>query len=347
MEFGDIQDQVQDGEVPRARSVSPEPAFGAIDVGTSSCRLLIARPQDSGFSVIDSFARNVRLGQGVIDTGRLNEQAMDRVIKALQICVQKLDSYEISGSRAVATAACRFASNSDLFVDRVAAETGIRIEVIQPDEEARLAVKGCAPLLNREQEHALIFDIGGGSTQVIWLRVDGPEPEILALHSIGKGVVSLTERYEGHLSAPKVYDDCVAKIAAEIAEFSDANGIDPFVSAGRVQMIGTSGTVTTLAGMELGLERYIRSRVDGILMDFDRITSLTSYLRELGPAQLAAQPCIGHNRADLMLAGCAILDAICHCWPVGRLRVADRGLREGILLELMEPSALGVRAHGA
>lgn len=329
------QETVPLGTMARPQDALLPDAYGAIDIGTSSCRLLVARPSRDGFDVIDSFARNVRLGQGVISTGMLSDQAMGRVLKALGICVQKMQHHGVAEFRAVATAACRFAANRSAFVDRVERETGLRVEIIQPDEEARLAVVGCSPLLENTTDHALLFDIGGGSTQVIWLALTADGPEIIDLHSVGKGVVSLTEHYDRHLSAPKVYEDCVAAIANELAAFSARNGIDQAVEAGAVQMIGTSGTVTTLAGMELGLERYIRNRVDGTEMNFERITALTTFLRDLGPSQLAAQPCIGHSRADLMLAGCAILDAICRCWPVGRLRVADRGLREGILLELM------------
>ncbi len=311
------------------------PAFAAIDIGTSSCRILIARPKNQGFCVIDSYARNVRLGEGLVANGVLSDQAMDRALEVLTVCAQKIDHHKVAHMRAVATEACRRAGNIGAFVSRVKRELDIDIDVIDTEEEARLAIAGCLPLLTRDVPHGLVFDIGGGSTQLIWLGCRNGNAEVIGTHSIPNGVVSLTERYGNRLGDPLAYDTCVAEMAGAVKEFCMLHGIADAVARGEVQMIGTSGTVTTLAGIEMGLERYIRSQVDGASMSFDRIGTLTEFLRCLELPQLAAQPCIGEDRAELMLAGCAILEAICTCWPVGRLKVADRGLREGILLDLI------------
>ena len=265
---------------------------------------------------------------------------MDRALGALTICAEKMDQHGVAVSRAVATEACRRAHNIDTFTGRVKRDLGIEVEVIGTEEEARLAIAGCVPLLSCDRPKGLVFDIGGGSTQLMWLGCRDGAADVLATHSIPNGVVSLTERFGARLGDPVVYETCVEEMAGAVREFCKLHGIGGAVRNGEVQMIGTSGTVTTLAGIEMGLERYIRSQVDGASMSFERIVTLTEFLRRLELPQLAAQPCIGEDRAELMLAGCAILEAICTCWPVGRLKVADRGLREGILLDLM-------RRHGA
>lgn len=311
------------------------PRFAAIDIGTSSCRMLIARSKGDGFQVVDSFARNVRLGSGVSVTGVLSDEAMDRAVTALTICMEKINEQVVYRHRAVATEACRKARNIDQFLVRVQQELGLDVEVIGTDEEARLAIAGCLPLLNGEQPYGLVFDIGGGSTQLAWLGCRGGTAEVIGTHSIPNGVVSLTDKYGSKLADPSVYQTCVDEMAQKVRDFCHSHRIADFVRRGEVQMIGTSGTVTTLAGIEMGLERYIRSQVDGASLSFERIGTLTEFLRRLELPQLAAQPCIGEDRAELMMAGCAILEAICTCWPVGRLKVADRGLREGILLDLM------------
>ncbi len=325
----------QENQIPRLTPSDKPPRFAAIDIGTSSCRMLIARSKGDGFQVVDSFARNVRLGSGVSVTGVLSDDAMDRAIVALGICMEKIREQGVHRHRAVATEACRKARNIDGFLVRVQRELDLDVEVIGTDEEARLAIAGCLPLLNREQRYGLVFDIGGGSTQLAWLGCRDGNAEVIGTHSIPNGVVSLTDRYGSKLADPSLYENCVDEMSGKVRDFCHSHRIADYVGRGEVQMIGTSGTVTTLAGIEMGLERYIRSQVDGASLSFERIGTLTEFLRRLELPQLAAQPCIGEDRAELMLAGCAILEAICTCWPVGRLKVADRGLREGILLDLM------------
>ncbi|MDJ0684809.1 MAG: Ppx/GppA phosphatase family protein [Alphaproteobacteria bacterium] len=329
--------------------------YAAIDLGTSSCRLLVARPHpphrpappQSNFQVVASYARNVRLGEGVGENGALSDAAMARAMEALRHIDGKMRQNSVTRLRGVATAACRRASNSLDFLDTVRDAFGFKLDIIDPQEEARLALHGCLPLMDEGRPYGLVFDIGGGSTQIIWMKRNAeggpgagsgtkqPDVSVLATHSVPDGVVSLTERYGAKLADPHVYDRCVAELADSIGRFCKAHGVKEAVEAGQVQMIGASGTVTTLAGIEMGLRRYIRSEVDGATLSFQRVQRLTGFLRDLGRADLAAQPCIGEDRAELMRAGCAILDALCACWPVGRLRVADRGLREGILLDMM------------
>ena len=321
----------------------PQPNYAALDLGTNNCRLLIARPARGGFRVVDAFSRIVRLGEGLSATGELSEAAMARTIDALKVCAGKIGQRRVVGGRYVATEACRRADNCAAFLDRVRDEIGIELEIISTAEEARLVVVGCAPLLHSRIPYALVFDIGGGSTEIVWVRRHGAHseagtPEILGSVSLPFGVVTFTERFGGIEVSPAIYRAMVAEAEAALRPFEREHGIRREVRARQVQMLGSSGTVTTLAGVHLALPRYIRAFVDGSMLTFDQIELVSRHLAGLDIEGRAANPCVGRERADLVLSGCAILDAICATWPVGRLRVADRGIREGILFELMQGS---------
>jgi exopolyphosphatase/guanosine-5'-triphosphate,3'-diphosphate pyrophosphatase len=262
---------------------------------------------------------------------------MARTIEALKICADKISAHGVTGARYIATEACRRAINCADFMQRVQRETGIALEIISSDEEARLVVRGCAPLLDRRVPYALVFDIGGGSTELAWLRwCDGEhEPEILDSLSLPHGVVTLSDRYGGRDVPASVYAAMVDEIHAAITDVERRHGIRRHIANDAVQMLGSSGTVTTLAAVHLALPRYNRRRIDGAVLSFDDLGRASRLLAGQSHDERARNPCIGMERADLVLAGCAILDAICLLWPVGRLRVADRGIREGILLGLM------------
>ena len=316
--------------------LSEGPVYGALDLGTNNCRLLVALPTGRSFEVIDSFSRIVRLGEGLQASGRLSEPAIERTIAALQVCASKLRRRSVTRLRCVATEACRQADNCDTFVDRVDLETGVRLEIINTKEEARLAASGCAPLLRRDLDRALVFDIGGGSTEVMWLSVpaDG-QLEVIDSISVPWGVVKMAESYGGHEITPKLYRDMVEEIRRHLLPFEEQHRITREIARRRVQMVGSSGTVTTLAGIHLDLPRYQRDMVDGQFLSFGQISAVTQRLCRMDYKARSAQPCVGPERADLVVAGCAILAAICLLWPVGSLRVADRGVREGILFSLM------------
>lgn len=310
--------------------------LAALDLGTNNCRLLVARPNGGGFRVVDAFSRIVRLGEGLTASGRLSEAAMGRTVAALRICADKMRRRGVTHARSVATEACRRADNCDEFLDRVRDETGLSIEIISTQEEAALAFNGCAPLLRGHRARALVFDIGGGSTELGWLTLaPGRSLCLEGWMSVPLGVVNLTERYGGDCFTAETYEAMVAEVAAHLRPFEAAHGIARETAAGAVQMLGTSGTVTTLAGVHLGLARYDRSVVDGCYLDFATIRSISRSLAAMDCARRAGSPCIGPERADLVVAGCAILEAICAQWPVGQLRVADRGVREGILFDLL------------
>jgi len=316
------------------------PQYAALDLGTNNCRLLIARPAGPGFRVVDAFSRIVRLGEGLAATGTLSEEAMSRALDALKVCADKIAVRNVAAGRYVATEACRQAANCEVFLARVREEVGLDIEIIPSTEEARLVVSGCAPLLNPRIPYAIVFDIGGGSTEIVWLRLWSGHgrrrrPQILGSVSLPFGVVTLTDRFGGSEVPPATYRAMVTEAIAALAPFERAHDLLRHVRTGRVQMLGSSGTVTTLAGIHLALPRYTRALVDGSVLTFEQISAVSSHLAGLDLAGRAANPCVGRERADLVLSGCAILDAICMTWPVGRLRVADRGVREGILFDLM------------
>ena len=322
--------------------------YAALDLGTNNCRLLVAKPTRDGFRVIDAFSRIVRLGEGVGVTGRLSNDAMARTISALKICARKMRRRGVTLSRNVATQACRQAENCDEFLDRVHCETGLQLDIISSGEEARLAVDGCAPLLDPAARQALVFDIGGGSTELTWLRVPhGGRVEVIAWMSLPCGVVTLAERYGGIDVSADLYERMVGEVRTVLQRFDDEHGLGGVLARDRVQMLGTSGTVTTLAGVHLGLPRYDRSRVDGLWLSFDHAFDVSERIRAMSYDARAANPCIGRERADLVVAGCAILAAICRTWPVGRLRVADRGVREGLLLAMMQAADNGMAATAA
>ncbi len=316
-------------------------AYAALDLGTNNCRLLVARPVDGGFRVIDAFSRIVRLGEGLERDGELSGAAMDRTIDALKVCAMKMRRRRVVRARNVATEACRRAGNCDLFLDRVRSETGLDIEIISSIEEAKLAVAGCAPLIKEEVSHALVFDIGGGSTELMWVRRQDGAAAVIASASLPFGVINLSEAHGTDIVPRAVYDAMIADVEAPLKEFDALHGIRPMIEGGAAQMLGTSGTVTTLAGIHLKLARYDRQAVDGSYLSADAIRVVNNQLLAMDCRARAKEPCVGPARADLVLAGCAILDAILRTWPAPGLVVADRGLREGILLGLMGRSGAG------
>lgn len=298
--------------------------------------MLVARPQPRrAFRVIDAFSRITRLGEGVATTGRLSEEAMSRTVAALRACADKMARNRVTHARLVATEACRRAANHAEFAARVAGETGLELNIISAHEEAGLALAGCSSLMEPNVPWALVFDIGGGSTELVWVRNDHGRHEVQGVQSLPVGVVTLAEEMGEQLNTPAGYHQAVADIGRRLAEFESRHAIAGRLDDGAVQMLGTSGTVTTLAALHLDLDRYERNLVDGVDLHFDHIAAVTARLAAMTTAERAGHPCIGPERADLVLAGCAILEAMCRLWPLASVRVADRGVREGLLLAMM------------
>ena len=354
---------------PVESSASPKPdpseLYAALDLGTNSCRMLIAQPKGSQFHVVDSFSKSVQLGSGLEQSGRLSRASMARTVQAMRICQQKLKRHKVEHMRLVATEACRRACNARSFINQVRRETGLKLEIIEPEEEARLAVISCAPLVSTRTEQLLVVDIGGGSTELVWIDLtsvpqrDRPKA-IMRLHagfhppespfpaakvvdwiSVPLGVATLRDQFRD-------VEDDAARFAlmswffeeslAEFAPYKDEQAREGF------QIIGTSGTVTTVAASHLGLKRYDRTKVDGLRMTSDQIDRVIRGYLELGEEGRRKDPRIGQDRQALIMSGAAILQALLRCWPTDRLSVADRGLREGLLYAQM--SADGVLEDG-
>ncbi|EJF82095.1 Ppx/GppA phosphatase family protein [Bartonella doshiae] len=318
-----------------------EPLYAALDLGTNNCRLLIATPGKPGcFRVVDAFSRIVRLGEGLVNNGFLNTQAMDRTIEALKICHLKLKQRHIKHYRLVATEACRLAENGKHFIQRVLEETGLELEIVDRETEARFAVSGCGTLVEPNTDAVVLFDIGGGSSEIVLLDVSQKRSlrlaeQITAWTSLPVGVVTLAERFGGEEVSLDDFEKMKSYVRFFLNKFSDRHKLGALAQSSRFHLLGTSGTITTLAGIYLNLERYDRRQVDGIWMRDADITLMTKRLLSWDVKKRITNPCIGQERADLVLAGCAILDVIREVWPSQRLRVADRGVREGILIELM------------
>lgn len=321
-----------------ARAEASGAAYAALDLGTNNCRLLIASPSQAGFRVLDSFSRIVRLGEGLGNSGLLSSASMDRALAALAACAEKLSRRPLRGFDAVATEACRQARNGPDFIARVEAEIGIRLRIISGREEAELAMESCAPLLGDGDRRALLFDIGGGSTEIAWIRAaakPGDVPELIGYISLPIGVVTLAERCGTACFTEAGFFAVVDEVAAHLQAFDRLHCIGQEIRAGGVRLMGTSGTVTTLAGVVMALPRYRRPLVDGSTLDCEAADAALGDLFAMGRAALAAHPCVGPDRVDFVLPGCAIYAAIRRIWPTKTLRVADRGLREGILMRMM------------
>jgi exopolyphosphatase/guanosine-5'-triphosphate,3'-diphosphate pyrophosphatase len=325
------------------------PTYAALDLGTNNCRLLVARATRDGFRVIDAFSRIIRLGEGVTASGRLSEAAIARAVEALRVCRNKIRNRGVTRARLIATEACRAAENGPEFLSRVREEVGIELEIVDRETEARLAATGCTPLVDPSSNGVILFDIGGGSSELVRLgrtvraQAGPPHPEVEAWVSLPMGVVTLAERHGGVTVSRESFEAMIA----EVAEFVDRFAAQHGGGLDGMHLLGTSGTVTTIAGVYLELPRYERRRVDGCWMNDDQIAGVVERLLAMSYQDRVANPCIGAERADLVLAGCAILEAIRRAFPCQRLRVADRGLREGMLVQMMREDGVWGRAEAA
>ena len=320
--------------------------YAALDLGTNNCRLLIAKGSGDNFKVIDSYSRVVELGKGLEKTGRLSQASMDAAVEALTLCARKIKSKQVKSWRCVATEACRKAENGQEFLNRVKSESGLSLELISPRVEARLAVMGCINLVDPSKDVALVIDIGGGSTELSWvdirkIRQDNPparihRPPISAWASLPIGVVTLSEKIPEHEYRNQWYEDMKDHVRLMIDNAGCETRFTKAFEQGRGHLIGTSGTITSLAGIHLKLPYYQRDKVDGLWLRSKHAVAVARDMASRSPESRAQEPCIGADRARLLVAGCAITDVLCEKWPSKMIRVADRGLREGILIGLMD-----------
>ena len=328
---------VEQAERGQSRRTPREGAggFAAIDLGTNNCRLLVGVPSGGSFRVVDSFSRIVRLGEGLHKQPQLSVPAMERTLSALAVIAARLERRPMRGVRAVATEACRQADNGAEFLTRAEEETGLHFDLISTREEAELTLESCEPLLAGPGRRALLFDIGGGSTELGWVRLGDGAPELIGYDSLPIGVVSLAERFGDAAFTASGFQDMVDDVKQRLCAFEQVHCIAHEARLGGVRLLGTSGTVTTLAGVALNLDRYRRPLVDGAVLSTVAAGEALALLRRLGPAGLAAHPCVGPDRVEFVLPGCAVFEAIRQTWPIAEVTVADRGLREGMLLRMM------------
>ena len=335
--------QAADADRPRSGAT-----YAALDLGTNNCRLLVARPTGDSFRVVDAFSRIIRLGEGMSASGRLSDAAIARAVDALAVCRDKMKNRAVTRARLIATEACRSAANGADFRARIAGEVGLELEIVDRETEATLAASGCTPLLDPRAKGVMLFDIGGGSSELVRLgpsrssRRGPPLPDILGWISVPIGVVTLAERHGGVAVTRDIYEAMVSEVAGFITHFAGEHhlrGLD------EVHLLGTSGTVTTIAGVHLGLKRYDRRYVDGCWITDEQISTVIERLLAMSYEERVANACIGAERADLVLAGCAILEAIRRAFPCERVRVADRGLREGMLVQMMRADGVWGRAE--
>ena len=326
----------------------PNECYAALDLGTNNCRLLVASSSDpagipnKALKILDSYSRIVRLGEGVSDTGMLDADAMDRTMKALATCKSKLDKFPGVKGRFVATEACRRAGNAEMFLEKVRSELDLEIDIISNEEEARLAFLGCSSLLYKDTRFALAFDIGGGSTEFLWVRIDPEQPLtsykrhlIQDWLSLPCGVMNMSERFGGAAFTEMYFEEIVDNLVQQLLPMDRANNISTQIRDNKVQMLSTSGTVTTLAAIHLGLEQYDRSKVDGLRLKVEDARAATEMLLKMTPTERSLHPCIGAYRTDFILSGCAIFEAIARTWPIEHITIADRGVREGVIVSLM------------
>lgn len=332
----------------RSKNGRKPKTYAALDLGTNNCRLLIAKPSGDGFQVVDSYSKVVRLGKGLSESGRLSDESMALAVEAIGVCARKIKAKNVRRWRCVATQACRQASNGAEFLAVVKKETGISLEIISPRVESRLAVMGCLNLIDMDKHVALVVDIGGGSTELSWVDIrrlkssqgsaSVHRPPISAWASLPIGVVTLSEQIPEHDDRAAWYAQMKDKVRSCLVEAGcETRFINTFKS-GKGHLIGTSGTITSLAGIHLKLPYYQRDKVDGLWMPSHAAVGIAREMASRSFEERAKEPSIGEDRAKLLVAGCAITDVICELWPSKRIRVADRGLREGMLMGLMKQS---------
>ena len=314
--------------------------IAALDLGTNNCRLLLAMPEGPAYRTICSFSKLVRLGEGVNESGRLNEAAMERTVAALSECAMKIQHFRPSHARYVATAACRKANNAAQFVRHVKQTIGLDLEIISPRQEASLAMAACFSVLDVRRSHALILDIGGGSTEIVWvsLNMEGGS-ELIDWDSLPCGVVALAERNSGHPKDLQSYKQVVKEVKELLMPFEASNNISSEIAGGNVQMIGMSGTIATLSAIHLNLEKYDSERVDGIGMSRKDVFNIIQELKEKVHGNRVEHPCIRVGQEDLIIPGCAILQAILETWPVSSVSVTNRSLTDGLVASMLPVAA--------
>lgn len=296
-----------------------------IDLGSNTVRLLVADVEGPGrWRVVAEHQTVTRLGEGLAATGALGEVPMARTLAVVRDYVARGAALGATETRIVATSAVREAANGSVFAAAVERATGWRVRVVSGEDEARLTLLGVRHGVGPLAGPVVVFDIGGGSTE--YILADGEQ--VRATASLRLGVVPLAERYPFPERVDRSrYAALLREVMRQLARELPAE----ILSARPAHLVGTAGTVTTLAALDLGLPRYDAGRVQGHRLSRAAIERLGARLGSLTVGERAALPCLEPGRADLIVPGVAIVMATLDCLGVDGLTVSDSGLREGIL----------------
>ena len=297
--------------------------FAAIDLGSTNCRLVIVDIIEDKYKIICSFSEILNLGRNLSFSNEFNDEIIEKTIEIFKIISQKLKYYNVLSYRCVATEACRQSINSDELVKRIHERTNIEIEIIPSKEEARLCLKSCLNHNVNLNDFNLVFDIGGGSTEIIIFDSIYSNKDFDFL-SIPIGVINFSEK----VSLFKT-EKVLGQLEKQMMFFSKKKKIhnEP------ISIIGSCGTVTTLCAIHLKLNYYQKSLVDNTLLEIEDLKQTCNFVKRLSSEEKEKHPCIGPQRINLLDNGILILEKILESWPVKRILVSDRGLREGIILD--------------
>jgi len=307
--------------------------IATIDVGSNTVRLLVADAGEaSAWRVLDEAQQVTRLGEGLAAAGVLGEAPAARTLAVVRAYAERGRRAGAARVRIVATSAVREAANGRAFAATIERATGVALRVVSGEEEARLTLLGVRRGLGDPAGALVVCDIGGGSTE--YILAEGAR--VRALASLRLGVVPLAERFAFPEAVDRARYDA---LRAEVRGRLERELPTPFRGARGARLVGTAGTVTTLAALDLGLARYDAARVQGHRLGR---AAVEAQLRRLGALPVAARgalPCLEPGRADLIVPGVAIVQATLDCLGAEALTVSDWGLREGILLDALEGDA--------
>lgn len=314
--------------------------FAAIDLGSRNCRTIVGCQSKAGaFEYIETYSKSVSLADGVAASKKLSRKSMDRTIEALAFCSKVLSRYAGLTYLAVATDAMRRAENASVFIKRVKRELGLIISIITPQEEAYYAALGCIEVLSLETEIFVVFDIGGGSSEIALCRQKSDKDiELIDSLSIPYGVINLLESKD-HLTFSG-YSNLVQKISDLSRDFLNqyATTLD-FVN--NFQCIGTSGTTTTVAALNMNLRFYDREKINDSILQFSEILKTVHYVQSLSEDERKLHPYISQSNEDLVLGGLTILEGIVRGLPASTITVTDRGVRDGVVYALTHDKCKG------
>lgn len=305
--------------------------FASIDLGTNTVRLLVVTGNSKGFTTLHSNQLITRLGEGLSHSGILKDIAMERTIKAVLDFKREASKYSPFAIWVAATSAVREAKNRNEFIEKIREVTGLELEVIPWEEEARRTLLGVFSGLDGNIKKAIVFDIGGGSTEYI-LTVD---KRLVKSVGTALGVVHLSEKYirkdpvdDGELIIlESVITNKIRNVKSQLH--------DVLCTMHDVRLIGTAGTVTTIAALDLNLHPYDPAKVNGYVLNIENVKEILKKLKNMTLEERRNIPALESGREDLIIPGAVIVIKTMEIFGFNEMIVSDYGLREGIILAKM------------